>query len=111
MRTNNFAMENSIVVTSSDSVLYQRKDSRKYFFKNQTLMARCQTIDNAFPVSVRDLSPGGAFIKTDKKIKLGQEVALTIALPNNTESFKATGEVVRVSTEGIGIEFKVVFNH
>lgn len=89
---------------------YQRKDSRKYFVKNQLLTAKCETIDDMFSVSVQDLSPSGAFIYTKKKLKLGQEIAMTIQLPNSDDMLRATGEIVRVASGGFGVEFKIIFN-
>ena len=89
---------------------YQRKDSRKYFVKNQLLTAKCETIDSMFSVSVQDVSPSGAFIYTKKKLTLGQEIAMTIQLPNSDELLRATWEIVRVSSGGFGVEFKVIFN-
>ena len=41
---------------------------------------------------------------------MGQEIALTIKLPNSDEFLRATGEVVRLSAQGIGVEFKIIFN-
>ena len=89
---------------------YQRKDSRKYFVKNQLLTAKCETIDDMFSVSVQDVSPSGAFIYTKKELKLGQEIAMTIQLPNSDDFLRATGEIVRVDSGGFGVEFKIIFN-
>lgn len=95
---------------SKEDVYYHRKDSRKYFVENQVLSADCETVDGVFKVSVQDLSPSGAFITTDQKLSLGQEIAMTILLPNAREFLKATGEIVRVSAEGIAVKFNIIFN-
>jgi len=103
-------MASSSVSHHKEAPDYQRKDSRKSFVKNQLLTARCETIDGMFSVSVQDLSPGGAFIYTKKKLKMGQEIAMTIDLPNSEEFLMATGEVVRTSSIGYGVAFKIIFN-
>ncbi len=103
-------MSSSNVSQKQEELYYQRKDSRKYFVKNQLLAAKCETIDSMFSVSVQDVSPSGAFIYTKKKLTLGQEIALTIQLPNSDEVLRATGEIVRVSSGGLGVEFKIIFN-
>lgn len=103
-------MPSSNVSQKQEELDYQRKDSRKYFVKNQLLTAKCETIDSMFSVSVQDVSPSGAFIYTKKKLTLGQEIALTIQLPNSSEFLRATGEIVRVSSGGFGVEFKIIFN-
>jgi Tfp pilus assembly protein PilZ len=90
--------------------LYQRKDSRMSFVKNQLLTAKCETIDSMFSVSVQDLSPGGAFIYTKKKLRLGQEIAMTINLPGSEAFLMVTGEIVRISSEGYGVKFIIIFN-
>lgn len=103
-------MPSSNVSQKKEDRYYQRKDSRKYFVKNQLLTAKCETIDSMFSVSVQDVSPGGAFIYTKKKLTLGQEIAMTIQLPNSDDFLRATGEIVRVDSGGFGVEFKIIFN-
>ena len=94
-----------------EEALYQRKDPRKYFIRNQCLMADCKTENGTFQVSIQDLSTGGAFIQTDIQLSVGQEVALTISLPGSEKSLKATGEVARERLDGYAIIFKVLFNY
>ena len=96
---------------SPDEAFYERKDSRKYFGKNQLLLANCKTVDTVFNEYIQDLSSGGAFIQTSKKLTIGQEIAMTISLPNSRKALKATGEIVRVSPKGVGVEFKIIFNY
>jgi Tfp pilus assembly protein PilZ len=103
-------MAQSNVTHREEERYYQRKGSRKSFVKNQLLTAKCETIDSMFSASVQDLSPGGAFIYTKKKLTLGQEIALTIKLPTADEFLMATGEIVRISSDGYGVQFKIIFN-
>jgi Tfp pilus assembly protein PilZ len=103
-------MPSSNVSPKQKEPFHQRKDSRKYFVKNQLLTAKCETMDDLFSVSVQDVSPSGAFIYTKKKLTLGQEIAMTIQLPNSDDFLRATGEIVRVSSGGFGVEFKIIFN-
>jgi len=103
-------MPSSNVSPKQKKQYYQRKNSRKYFVKNQLLTAKCETMDDMFSASVQDVSPSGAFIYTKKKLTLGQEIAITIQLPNSDDFLKATGEIVRISSGGFGVEFKIIFN-
>ena len=103
-------MKSSSAATNSEETIYERKDSRKYFSKNQLLLANCQTADTVFKEYIQDLSSGGAFIQTDKTLTIGQEIAMTISLPNSRKELRATGEIVRVSPKGVGVEFTVIFN-
>jgi Tfp pilus assembly protein PilZ len=104
-------MQTSSVQPTPEDAIYERKDSRKYFGKNQLLLATCETANTRFSEYIQDLSSGGAFIQTDKKLNIGQEIAMTISLPDSRKSLKATGEIVRISPKGVGVEFKVIFNH
>jgi len=54
---------------------------------------------------IRDISVGGAFIKTDQPLVIGQEVALSFSIPNIEHSLDLTGKVVRCNGEGIGVKF------
>jgi len=101
----------SNIPTPPDEAFYERKDSRKYFGKNQLLLANCKTVDTDFNEYIQDLSSGGAFIQTSKKLTIGQEIAMTISLPNSRKVLKATGEIVRVSARGVGVEFTIIFNY
>ena len=104
-------MESSNSASVPENSLYERKDSRKYFGKTQLLLANCQTVDSVFNEYIQDLSSGGAFIQTDKTLRIGQEIAMTISLPNSRKELKATGEIVRISPKGVGVEFRVIFNY
>ena len=103
-------MPSSNISSKQEQQYYQRKDSRKYFVKNQLLTAKCETIDDMFSVSVQDVSPSGAFIYTKKNLTLGQEIAITIQLPNSDDFLRATGEIVRISSGGFAVEFKIIFS-
>lgn len=103
-------MAQSNVTQRKEERYYQRKDSRKSFVKNQLLTAKCETIDSMFSASVQDLSPGGAFIYTKKKMTLGQEIAMTIKLPTAEDFLMVTGEIVRIASDGYGVRFKIIFN-
>ncbi len=85
-----------------------RKYGRKRF--NEILpTANCKTRDCDFKAPVCDISSNGAFIKTGGHFSVGQEVAMTITFPISGESHMVTGEIVRVSSEGLGVNFKVFF--
>ena len=104
-------MESPNAASVPEDAFYERKDSRKYFGDNQLLLANCQTADSIFSEYIQDLSSGGAFIQTDKTLTIGQEIAMTISLPNSRKELKATGQIVRVSPKGVGVEFRVIFNY
>jgi hypothetical protein len=97
---------------SRDSVDHGRKDTRKAFLSHRSLIAECQTAHDVFQDRVNDLSASGLFLQTDRQLAIGQEIAMTIPLTDSHGMvIKVTGEVVRTTTEGVGVAFKIVFNY
>ena len=85
-----------------------RSCGRKQF--NEILpTAACKTRDCAFIAPISNISSNGVFIKSNRHLSVGQEVAMTITFPSTGESHMVTGQIVRVTSEGIGINFKIFF--
>ena len=85
-----------------------RKDARKRF--NDILpLAECLTEDSVFIARIDDISSSGVFIRTSRDFSIGQEIAMTITFPVPVEPLKVTGEIVRTSSMGIGVKFKIFF--
>ena len=89
---------------------YNRKHPGGYLKKHLPLEVHCLTIDSKFSASLFNLNLTGAFIKTDKNLSVGQEIAMSIRFPNNEDTIKATGEIVRANYSGVEVEFKIFFN-
>lgn len=102
-----YAIQNNQIVD-----MEERKDARKYFTRQKHLpvIASCKTINSEFEASIQDISSSGIFIKTDKPLSIGQEVALTFKFPDSQHTFAATGNITRVSNSGAAMEVKVIFN-
>mgnify|MGYP001828861314 CR=1 FL=1 len=97
---------------SRDLDNHGRKDTRKAFLSHRSLMADCQTINAAFRDRVSDMSASGLFLETSRRLKIGQEIAMTIPLPDSQGIvIKVTGEVVRKTLNGVGVAFRIVFNY
>ena len=89
---------------------YNRKHPRGYLKKHFPLDVNCLTIDSKFCASLFNLNLTGAFIKTDKNLSVGQEIAMTIRFPNNDDTIKTTGEIVRANYLGAEVEIIIFFN-
>ena len=61
----------------------------------------------AYQDFVRNVGAGGVFIETPEHFSVGQTVSLTFSLPNYPKVIKVTGEIIRTTPKGVGIEFKV----
>jgi Tfp pilus assembly protein PilZ len=64
--------------------------------------------DRLYKDYIQNISVGGVFIETRMPFRAGQEVSLCLPLPNYQKYIKITGEVVRISPQGIGVKFKMV---
>ena len=66
------------------------------------------TVDNFdYPVFMRDISLGGAFIAGEHLPPLSKEMHVTLTIPDEDKfgTAKLNGTVIRVTDDGIGIEF------
>ena len=54
---------------------------------------------------LRDVSPCGAFLETQRPVRTGQEVTMIFSVPEVNMSLKVTGKVVRSDGSGMGVEF------
>jgi len=94
-----------------DETTCRRKDFRRFFEANQPLFADCLTKYGEFKERVQNLSAKGVFLATRRKLSVGDEIAMTIPLVRTKAMIRATGEVVRLEPEGVGVEFRVIFNY
>ena len=90
--------------------LGERKDARKKMMGAEPIVAECRTMDATFQARVQDVSSTGVFVVTSRKLSFGQEIALTFTFPQTGQTIKATGEIVRITPEGVGVEIKLFFN-
>ena len=89
--------------------LEERKDARKRFIGNKPILAECRTMDSTFKAAIQDVSSAGVFLKTSRKLRLGQEIAMTFKFPQTRQTIMATGEIARITHDGVGVEIKLFF--
>ncbi len=53
----------------------------------------------------QDISGGGIFIKTDGKFSVGNTIVLKIPFTDNHKHIRVPAEIVRIASDGIGVEF------
>ena len=54
---------------------------------------------------IKNIGAGGLFIKTSRKVSLGQAIALEFPLFQFDKSIKSTGRVIRRDHDGFAVEF------
>ena len=87
----------------------ERREAKRKILRRPLPKAQCQIKDAYFKASIANYSSKGAFIKTLRPLSVGQEIAITFSFPLSNNTRMVTGEVARVSDEGVGIVFKVIF--
>jgi hypothetical protein len=59
----------------------------------------------AYEDFVQDISAGGIFIETHLHFVIGQTLFITLPLPGHQHFIQVAGQVVRISSSGIGVRF------
>ncbi|MRR06014.1 MAG: PilZ domain-containing protein [Deltaproteobacteria bacterium] len=69
--------------------------------------ARVKTGGQSFEASTENLSLNGLFIRTDKRLPVGNRAEILFVLPSASRGseFSVTGEVVRNSNDGMAFQF------
>ncbi|MFC1828686.1 PilZ domain-containing protein [Thermodesulfobacteriota bacterium] len=70
------------------------------------ISADCMHQGRASNNYVKDISFGGVFIEGAQPFGLGEVITMTLSLSHHVKPFKVTGEIVRTSDQGVGVEFK-----
>ncbi|MFB0520138.1 MAG: PilZ domain-containing protein [Desulfatiglandales bacterium] len=84
------------------------KDKREHKRKPFFMVVDYSTDDRAYKDYIQNISTGGVFIETRMPLSVGQVVSLSFPLRDYQKCIKITGEVVRVSPQGIGVKFRMV---
>ncbi len=79
----------------------EREDARRSF--KETILFTVK--DQSYSGISQDISAGGMFIQTPDAFSVGQSIILSIPLANKQKKIKVPAQIVRVTPEGIGVEF------
>lgn len=64
------------------------------------------TSDKVYLSHIKNISPTGLFIKTEKSLPNGEEILMAFTLEGLHEPLKVNGEIVHATDDGIGVKFK-----
>ena len=81
--------------------LGDRNDVRKDFERNISFSVK----NREYRAICKDISSGGIFIQTSEVFTVGQAVVLNIPFSDGNREIKVPAEIVRVSSNGIGLKF------
>ena len=60
---------------------------------------------------IKNISRNGIFIETHNPIKIGEEILLVFSMPEFSKPLKLEGQIIQVSSNGIGVVFKNISNY
>ena len=80
----------------------RRKTPRKTCFFAEVDYAAC---DEVFTDPIKDISPGGVFIETDKIFSVGEDVTMLFSDFSRIDLIRISGDVIRTMPSGIVVKF------
>jgi Tfp pilus assembly protein PilZ len=85
---------------------WQNEGARKHPRKQRVIPVELEVKDHFFMESIKDISKGGVFVETESSFSIGEEIKMSIQLPNRSKPLEVIGEIVRSNPRGIGVKFK-----
>ena len=80
-------------------------EKRKYHRKHTFIWTECSANTRFFTDFIQNLSVSGLFIETQLPFFVGEELSMTFSLPGADDPIKITGKIVRIDSNGIGVQF------
>ena len=84
-----------------------KSDQRQYPRKTAFIIAEYTVLEGTFRDIVRNVGAGGLFIRTDRKIAVGQPVTVNFPLFDFDNIIQSVGRVVRRDPDGFAVTFNV----
>ena len=84
---------------------WENEGSRRHQRKPWVIPVDYTTDDQAFKDVIKDISKGGVFIETKRSFAVGQTITMNFRF-SKTQLIRATGEIVRSNSQGLGVKFK-----
>ena len=81
------------------------EEMRKHPRKTSLIAVDCKTHDVCFTNFINDISNGGVFIETNAHFYEGQQLKMNFSLTESDNPITINGKVVRVDSQGIGVQF------
>ena len=85
----------------------QHREQRKYSRKDFSRIIDYTVEGRHYRDFIENISESGLFFKPSHTFSVGQTIQITFMSPDYQKPFKMDGEIVRVSTDGVGVKFKI----
>jgi Tfp pilus assembly protein PilZ len=80
-------------------------NQRRYPRRTAYIIAEYTILEGTFRDIIKNIGAGGIFIKTYRKVAVGQPIRTKFPLFNFDQLFEATGRVVRRDPDGFAVTF------
>ena len=80
-------------------------NQRQYPRSASFIIAKYIVIEGEFRDVIKNIGAGGLFIRTDRKIAVGQPISIEFPLFKFDNLIKVTGRVVRIDLRGFAVTF------
>ena len=81
------------------------RDKRENHRENTSIYAFFESEDLSFREFIKNLSSGGLYFETKTPLSTNKELFISFLHPESRALVKVKGRIVRVDSEGIGVEF------
>jgi hypothetical protein len=85
-------------------------EKRKYPRKKTFVWTECSADTRFFTDFIQNLSVSGLFIETQLPFFVGEKLSMTFSLPGADDPIKISGKIVRIDSNGIGVQFDEVLS-
>jgi Tfp pilus assembly protein PilZ len=82
------------------------KEKRSGIRKSCSIPINFAAYDRVYSNYIKNISPHGLFIETQRPLLVGDEIIMTFRLEGFDKSLKVRGEIAHATRLGIGVEFK-----
>ncbi len=80
--------------------------TRKYERSHLVISVDYEALNEALRDYIRDISSSGVFMESRETFTIGEEIVLSINFSDSGNPFKIPAEVVRTTSDGVGLKFK-----
>ena len=80
-------------------------DLREHHRKHSSILVEILSDGVIFTDFIQDISNGGVFIQTNGNFSVYQQITMTFSLPKAKKDITVGGKIVRVDSQGIGVQF------
>ena len=93
------------VAGKGERIMNPIPNNRQYPRRTAYIIAEYTVLEGRFRDIIKNIGSGGLFIRTDRKIAVGQPILAKFPLFNFDQTLQASGRVVRIDPNGFAVTF------